>query len=78
MKEHVNMDHLKNKKINKTLNQIKTQDLYEILGLDGDITEVTEDKIKKAYKKLAILYHPDKFANQDYNEKEKERWLRVF
>lgn len=57
------MDHLKNKKINKTLNQIKTQDLYEILGLDGDITEVTEDKIKKAYKKLAILYHPDKFAN---------------
>lgn len=35
----------------------KMEDYYEILGIKRD---ATEDDIKKAYRKLAITYHPDK------------------
>lgn len=32
-------------------------DPFQILGLD---TSATEKEIKKAYRKLSLLYHPDK------------------
>lgn len=45
-----------------------SEDLYEILGLDKGCNEA---QIKKAYKKLAMKWHPDKHTNES-PEKKKE------
>jgi DnaJ-class molecular chaperone len=45
------------------------QDYYKLMGLKRD---ATDDQIKKAFKKLAIRYHPDK--NQDNPEVAKKKF----
>jgi len=35
----------------------ESKDFYDILGLPR---EATEDEIRRAYKRLALKYHPDK------------------
>merc|ERR1712137_1095270 len=39
------------------LKKSKRKDYYKILGIEKD---ATEQQIKKAYRKLAIVHHPDK------------------
>ena len=49
------------------LKKSKRKDLYKILGVKKDANETD---IKKAYRKGAIMFHPDKQSHKSDEEKE--------
>lgn len=51
-------------------------DLYSILGIEHLTYEAKDGDIKSAYRKLALIYHPDKLGEQ-VSESEKEIWLKI-
>ena len=42
------------------------RDYYDVLGVSKD---ASDSEIKKAYRKAAMKYHPDKFSGADEKEK---------
>jgi len=46
---------------------------YDILGIADKGFEATPDEIKKAYRKLSLMYHPDKAAQNDIDPEEAEQ-----
>lgn len=47
----------------------KRKDYYKILGVERN---ATEDEIKKAYRKRALIHHPDRHANAPEAEKKEQ------
>jgi len=55
------------------LKKSKRKDYYKILGVDKN---ATEDEIKKAYRKRALVHHPDRHSSA--TEEEKKEHERLF
>ena len=51
-------------------------DLYAILGLEHLTFEAGDGDIKSAYKKMALMYHPDKLG-ENITESDKEIFLKI-
>lgn len=51
------------------LKKSKRKDYYKILGVTK---QATEDEIKKAYRKRALVHHPDRHANSTEEEKKEQ------
>lgn len=76
-KKPIDLEKMNAKRRKKSITVMRTQDLYEVLNIYEDRTTVSEDAIKKNYKKLALVYHPDKHEDGKYDDVAKEQWLKV-
>lgn len=57
------------KEAKAALKRSKRKDYYKILGIDRN---ATDDEIKKAYRKRALVHHPDRHANVSDGEKREQ------
>jgi len=69
-----NFEKKRHKKKEDSLKDKLEENLYNILGLEELGMGASENQIKTAYRKLALIHHPDK-ANND--QKTTEIWLKI-
>lgn len=55
--------------MSKNKNNKKGKDYYQVLGVSNN---ASQDEIRKAYKKLALQYHPDRNPSEEAQEKFKD------
>ena len=60
------IDQAKLKSKRRKLSTAHKDDLYEALELYQDRSAITEKDVRDAYKKLVILYHPDKYDQPEH------------
>ena len=53
---------------------IMSEDYYDVLGV---AKEATPEEIKKAYRKQAVKYHPDKNPGDENAEKDLSKFLKL-
>lgn len=79
-KDDARKEEFEKKRKQKTKAQIEKEalegDLYGALEMYDVTYDATEKMITKAYRKMAIKYHPDKLGDK-LTERDKEVWLKI-
>ena len=74
--ENIDFDNLKKKKRKQSWVDKEGKNYYEVLELPSRHL-VTEDIVRKQYRKLALKYHPDKHKDGEYAGTAKQKWLKI-
>jgi DnaJ family protein C protein 2 len=69
------MNKKRKQKQQSSLGDLSKKNHYELLLLED--ANATEDQIKKSFRKLSLIYHPDKYEEGKYNESAKAKWLQL-
>lgn len=80
-KEKERNENYEKKRKQKTKEDIEREalemgDLYGLLGLGDKKHESTDSEIARAYKKMALRYHPDKLGDK-ITQQDKDHWLKL-
>jgi len=73
-----NKDSMENKRKKQQAQKsgdIMKKNHYELLAMED--VYATEDQIKKSFRKLSLIYHPDKYEDGTYDDMAKTKWLNL-